>query len=168
MFKTLFHFARYPPGLKKFGQLTPQSNDLWEELLPLITLQARELYQKDSFVYTIPHKYLEKWRETGQLQSLWDMIVGLDWFNRSLEQWRINAETLDLSSALIRETYLISPQALGTRDVFVSSEVYNQRYAQMINSVQPLTQYQKNFINPEVLLPFPVSLDLMTLEKVIE
>lgn len=172
MFKYLYHFTRTPPGLGAEG-LVPRSNDLAEEFVPLLTPEARELYGDKNFIFTIPIFALEAWERTNQLRSLFEMLVKLEWFKYSVEQWRIDTTGMDLSSTLIRETYFISPEALGVKsDLELVTEAqrrqYNEAYSKMINSVKFLLSYQNDFINPEVLLPFGIKRSCLTLEKVID
>lgn len=166
-----YHFTRTPPGLGKRA-LVPRSSDLSPEFITRLLPSAKALYGTSLFVYAIPQSHFDSWEKTGQLQSLLDMIVTLDWFHYSVEQWRIDARRIDFSLALIRETYFISPQVLGFHDAQELSarqkETYQQAYIKLLNSVQPLSSYQGNFKNPEILLPFRIPPDCLTLEQVIE
>lgn len=171
MFKYLYHFTRTPPGLKRFGVLKPMSHDLHSSVLEGITPESLTLYANRRFIFTIPKSYLEAWEKSGQLDSLLDMIVKLEWQKYSVEQWSIDTSNIDISQALIRESHYISPQALGFNDMNLTSEQkreYNEAYKKMINSVQNLNEYNCGFVNPEILLPFEVDLKYITLEKLIE
>ena len=111
----LYYFVRTPPGIdtSKVKELKPQSTDIKPEYFSAIIPEAIRLYDNGKFLYTIPVESLESWRETDQLQSLLDMIVKLDWYNYGIQQWRILTDKPDMQEALIRETYFISPKALG-------------------------------------------------------
>jgi len=99
------------------------------------------------------------------------MVVKMDWHNYSAEKWRITIEDLVLSDALVRETYYISPKAFVRHDYGLAkeqAEEYDRRYIQMVNSVVPYPKYKGDFINPEILLPFPVRKNLMRLDDIIK
>ncbi len=168
----LYHFTRTPPGLRCAHELEPRSHDISKHYTTQLDSLAREFYNNRSFIFTIPADMLDAWKETGQLHSLLDMIVSMDWFNRSVEQWRIATANLDLTDALIRETYFFSPKALGIKSdlrlTLTQKKTYDAAYLKMLNSVVPYSHYKGNFINPEILLPFPVPLSIMTLECIID
>ena len=168
---SLGHFIRIPPGLRP-PELVPQSNDLGKKLVSQLTEEAESLYAGRGFVFTIPSYSLEAWRQSGQLQSLWDLLVKLDWSKYSLQQWTIKVSDSELSPALVREAYHFSPAALGYSSDFQLSpqqkRSYDKGYIRMLNSVVPFPAYQGNYINPEILLPFPVPLNRMRLERIIE
>lgn len=167
----LYHFVRTPPGIRP-PAILPQSNDLHNPLISQVTPRAMKLYAEQKFVFTIPSDSLDAWQQSGQLQSLWDLLVKCDWFNYSLEQWVIDASPLDLSKALVRDAYHFSPAAAGySSDLQLSPEQkisYDKGYVQMLNSVVDFPAYQHNYINPEILLPFPIPLNTMRLERIIK
>ncbi|MBW2994910.1 hypothetical protein KY312_01020 [Candidatus Woesearchaeota archaeon] len=169
--KHLYLFARTPPGLGRFKQVTPESNDLYNGIAEHITPEAIELYRNRKFIFTIPAEALDAWENTHQLDSLLDMVVKMDWHNYSAERWKISVEDSVLSDVLVRETYYISPKAFGRHDYGLAkqqAEEYDRRYILMVNSVVPFSEYKNDFINPEILLPFPVSMDIMHLDDVIK
>ena len=134
MTSCLYHFTRTPPGLK--GNLEPRSCDLSSKFE--ITKKARILYDNRKFVFTIPDTHIDKWEESGQLKSLLDMIVKCDWYNYSAERWKIDVTQIDLSQALVRETYFMSPEYLGADDYNLNDEQlkrYDECYQKLINSV---------------------------------
>ena len=168
----LVHFLKYPPGLdglvrQKIKALSPMSNDLSPEILSKISQRARDVYDNHNFVYLIPEDSMDSWKKSGQLDSLLGMIVGMNWFEKSIEKLVIDASNLDLSSALVRETFFISPDSLGGPDYKISEAKYTKAYVEMVESVQYFGDYKNDFKNPEILLPCKISFDLICRRELI-
>lgn len=167
-FPRLYCFARTPPGLKLMGSAIPHSED-YSKSSESLAPASKALYGNKKFLHTIPAEYLVKWKRTGQLTAIFDQITGLDWWNYSVEKWKIRTRNISLEQALIRETYFSSPRALGFRGPDLSKEQkerYGQAHIAVLNSTILLAQYRFNFINPEILLPFKVDISDMFLKSV--
>jgi hypothetical protein len=169
----LIHYLKYPPGydgLVAQGEkaLSPMSTDLSAEMLSKISQRAKEIYGGRDFVYLIPEESVPFWEKSGQLGSLFDMIVKMDWAGNSVEKLVIDASQLDLSSALVRETFFISPESLGSEDFKVKQDKYIKAYVEMAESVQSFKDYKNDFKNPEILMPSEIKFELVVHRELVE
>lgn len=159
----LAYFCRTPPGLQ--GDIVPTHQDR----LGGISARAQALYANRPFICTVPTAALPAWEQSGQLRSYLGTLVHLDWINYSVEHWAIAPE-LDLTTALVRETYPISPQALGFKDYNATpaqKAIYDRAFQEMLESVRLLSS-TPDYRNPEVLLPGTVPAAILRKVGVIE
>jgi len=167
MIDHLYHFERTPPGLKE-DVIIPRNNDISEKFKPDIKPVAMELYRNKNFIYTIPDFAIDEWEKTDQLESLIEMIVKMERFKYSVEKWKITTAKIDMSGALVRETYYISPKALGSKDFLMlpyKKRAYDYAFLRVLNSVKRLQEYDGSYKNPEILLPCEISKDCAVLES---
>lgn len=100
----------------------------------------------------------------------------MNWLGYSVDQWEVDVRGLDLSASLIRETYFFSPELLsedfdsarGPAEITARDRTYHQAYLETIKSATPLFRYKGDFVNPELLIPFPISRDSLRLIKTID
>lgn len=125
----LYHFSRTPPGLIETinGVLKPQSLDI-EDFKNKIPPKIKEMYSKGKFIYTIPKENLKAWKQSGQLDSLFDMLVKMEWTKYSVEQWKISISSKDLQKTFVRETYSISTKKLGFKDYMTETKEQKDKY----------------------------------------
>ena len=158
--QTLIHLCRTPPGAK--GQIKPVTNDVQEVYKTDMPHNKVLLYGEQNYIYTLPKEKLPEWKKTGQLFSIVDVIMH-DWDRHSLEVHQIDITTLPMEKALVRESYFISPENLQKHDLesdvrldIAEKMIYHQLWRKMLESVVSWTDYQDDFQNPEVLLPFSI------------
>ena len=180
MYDELIYFAKTPPGLKNsiaFSKgprvIKPMSNDAYHESVKeKITPESMVLYAHRKFIYTVPAVEEAVWILSGQLDELHDTIIGMDWLNKSVERWIIDARNLPMEQALVRDAHPFSPKALGfeIRDLTPDQEKqYHEAVLRSHSNLMELKDYQKGYFqNPEVLLPFEIPLEFARLENIIQ